>query len=133
MTDIKNHIAVSPGKDENVDRLAESIAHLVTDARHRAVHTVNTTLIETYWQVGRYIVEFEQQGNAKARYGDNLLTSLAKLLSTKLGKGFSRPNLNNMRKFYLYYPICQTVSDKLSWSHICELITIDDDLAIVKE
>ena len=41
---------------------------------------------------------------------------------------FSCPNLNNMRKFYLLYPICQTVSDKLSWSHICELITIDDDL-----
>ena len=46
----------------------------------------------------------------------------------KLGKGYSRPNLNNMRKFYLLYPICQTVSDKLSWSHICELITIDDEL-----
>ena len=54
--------------------------------------------------------------------------TLAKLLRMKLGKGYSRPNLNNMRKFYLLYPICQTVSDKLSWSHICELITIDDDL-----
>ena len=128
MTDIKNHIALSTGKDENVDRLAENIAHLVTDARHRAVQTVNTTLVETYWQVGRYIVEFEQQGNAKAKYGDNLLTSLAHLLKAKLGKGFSRPSLYNMRRFYLMYPKIQTVSGKLSWSHICELITIDDDL-----
>ena len=112
----------------NINSLAENIAHLVADARGRAMQTVNTALIETYWQVGRYIVEFEQQGNAKAKYGESILTSLAKLLSTRLGKGFSRPNLNNMRKFYLYYPICQTVSDKLSWSHICELITIDDDL-----
>ena len=46
----------------------------------------------------------------------------------KLGKGYSHPNLNNMRKLYLYYPIFQTVSEKLSWSHICELITIDDEL-----
>ena len=115
-------------KDGNINHLADSIAHLVADARARAVQTVNTTLVETYWQVGQYIVEFEQQGNAKAKYGDNLLPSLAKLLRARLGKGFSRPNLNNMRKFYLYYPICQTLSDKLSWSHICELITIDDDM-----
>ena len=46
----------------------------------------------------------------------------------KLGKGYSRPNLNNMRNFYLLYPICQTLSEKLSWSHICELITINDEL-----
>lgn len=56
------------------------------------------------------------------------MSSLSKILRIKLGKGYSRPNLNNMRKFYLLYPICQTVSDKLSWSHICELITIDDEL-----
>ena len=80
------------------------------------------------WNIGRYIVEFEQNGNAKAKYGTSLLSSLAKLLRAKLGKGYSRPNLNNMRKFYLLYPICQTLSDKLSWSHICELITIDDEL-----
>ena len=128
MTDIKNHIVLSTGKDENFNRLAENIAHLVTDARHRAMQTVNTTLVETYWQVGRYIVEFEQQGNAKAKYGDNLLTSLAHLLKAKLGKGFSRPSLYNMRRFYLMYPKIQTVSGKLSWSHICELVTIDDDL-----
>ncbi len=108
--------------------LADNIVHLVSDARQQVVHTVNTTLVETYWQVGRYIVEFEQQGNAKAQYGTHLLTSLASVLRTKLGKGFSRPNLNNMRKFYLLFPICQTVSDKLSWSHICELISIDNDL-----
>ncbi len=92
------------------------------------LQTVNTTLVTTYWNIGKYIVEFEQQGNQKAKYGTSLLSSLAKILRMKLGKGYSRPNLNNMRKFYLLYPICQTVSDKLSWSHICELITIDDAL-----
>lgn len=114
--------------NQELNQLADNITNLVTDAKNHLIQTVNTTLITTYWNIGRYIVEFEQQGNVKAQYGAALLTSLANMLRIKLGKGYSRPNLNNMRKFYLLYPICQTVSDKLSWSHICELITIDDEL-----
>ena len=125
---MEGYTTLPSDKAGSINSLAENIAHLVADARGRALQTVNTALIETYWQVGRYIVEFEQQGNAKAKYGDSLLTSLAKLLRAKLGKGFSRPSLYNMRRFYLMYPKIQTVSGKLSWSHICELITIDDDL-----
>ena len=94
----------------------------------RLTGAVNQTMTETYWRIGRYIVEFEQDGNGKAIYGKNLLSTLSKELTLRLGKGYSRPNLNNMRKFYLKYPNCQTVSNKLSWSHICELIKIDDDL-----
>ena len=116
------------GIDSELDKLADNIACLVNETKGRLSQTVNVTLVATYWNIGKYIVEFEQEGNAKAKYGTSLLTTLAKLLRMKLGKGYSRPNLNNMRKFYLLYPICQTVSDKLSWSHICELITIDDDL-----
>lgn len=90
--------------------------------------SVNSTMTETYWLIGKYIVETEQDGQIKAAYGTKLLTTLSHELTLRLGKGYSRPNLNNMRKFYLKYPICQTVSDKLSWSHICELIKIEDDL-----
>ena len=111
-----------------MNQLADSIAHLVSDAKEHLVQTVNTTIVQTNWNIGRYIVEFEQDGNAKAKYGTSLLRNLSTLLRIKLGKGYSHPNLNNMRKFYLLYPIFQTVSEKLSWSHICELITIDDDL-----
>ena len=114
--------------DSDLNKLADNIACLVNETKGRLSQTVNVALVATYWNIGKYIVEFEQEGNAKAKYGTSLLTTLAKLLRMKLGKGYSRPNLNNMRKFYLLYPICQTVSDKLSWSHICELITIDDDL-----
>ena len=60
---------------------------------------LNTVLVQAYWNVGKYIVEFEQQGNAKAKYGTSLLTKLSKVLTLKLGTGYSRPNLNNMRKF----------------------------------
>ncbi|NPD83095.1 DUF1016 domain-containing protein [Prevotella sp. PINT] len=115
-------------QDTALNRLADNIAALVSIEKAHLAKNINTSLVKTYWNVGKYIVEFEQQGNAKAQYGTALLTTLAKLLTMKLGKGYSRPNLNNMRKFYLVYPICQTLSDKLSWSHICELITIDDKL-----
>lgn len=108
--------------------LADSIADIVGRAKEHIAITVNSVLVETYWNIGRHIVEFEQKGEIRAKYGDALLSRLSKVLGQKLGKGFSRPNLNFMRKFYLLYPNCQTVSNKLSWSHICELVTIDDEL-----
>lgn len=74
-------------EDKDLNQLADSIAHLVSDAKSHLVQTVNTTLVKTNWNIGRYIVEFEQKGSAKAKYGTELLTSLAKLLRIKLGKG----------------------------------------------
>lgn len=115
-------------QDNDLDVLAKNIVDLVGNAKETLAKSVNNVLVSTYWSIGKYIVEFEQKGNVKAEYGTALLSSLSKILRMKLGRGYSRPNLNNMRKFYLLYPICQTLSDKLSWSHICELITIDDKL-----
>lgn len=111
-----------------LDKLISDIEKTVTTAKENLAGSVNRTMTETYWLIGKYIVESEQDGNIKSAYGSKLLTTLSKELTLRLGKGYSRPNLNNMRKFYLTYPICQTLSDKLSWSHICELIKIDDDL-----
>lgn len=111
-----------------LDKLISDIEETVMSAKEKLAGSVNRTMTETYWLIGKYIVESEQDGNIKSAYGSKLLTTLSKELTLRLGKGYSRPNLNNMRKFYLTYPICQTLSDKLSWSHICELIKIDDDL-----
>lgn len=111
-----------------LNSLIANIEETVMKAKEKLAGSVNSTMTETYWLIGKYIVESEQNGNIKATYGKGLLTTLSKELSLRLGKGYSRPNLNNMRKFYLTYPNCQVVSDKLSWSHICELIKIDDDL-----
>ena len=108
--------------------LVNEIADTVSNAKRELAEKVNSVMTETYWTIGKYIVEFEQDGNVKAEYGSRLLTKLSHQLTLRLGKGYSRPNLNNMRKFYLCYPNCQTVSDKLTWSHICELIKIDDEL-----
>ena len=114
--------------NEMLNTLISNIEQTVAIAKEKLATSVNTTITETYWQIGKYIVETEQDGKIKAAYGKKLLTTLSHELTLRLGKGYSRPNLNNMRKFYLKYPNCQTVSDKLSWSHICELIKLDDDL-----
>ena len=114
--------------NEMLNTLISNIEQTVTTAKEKLATSVNATITETYWQIGKYIVETEQDGKIKAAYGKKLLTTLSHELTLRLGKGYSRPNLNNMRKFYLKYPNCQMVSDKLSWSHICELIKLDDDL-----
>ena len=111
-----------------LEDLILNIEETVKRAKENLAGVVNSTMTETYWLIGKYIVESEQNGNIKAAYGSKLLTTLSKELTLRLGKGYSRPNLNNMRKFYLRYPDYHLVSDKLSWSHICELIKIDDDL-----
>ena len=123
--------------DAELLSLADKIVAVIEEGKHALAISISETIKTTYWQIGRHIVEFEQEGNRRAKYGTSLLTNLAKILRVRAGKGYSRPNLNNMRKFYLLFPKCQTsdksalnfqTSDKLTWSHICELITIDDDL-----
>ena len=110
------------------DLLIKQISILVADAKKRLATTINHTLVETYWNIGKHIVEFEQDGNTRARYGEQLLVKLSKDLTVSLGKGFSKSNLFNMRLFYTRFPIFQTVSGKLSWSHIIEIIGIDNQL-----
>ena len=109
--------------------LIVSITDCLSQGQTQAAKQVNTVLLGTYWQIGRQIVEFEQNGQDRAEYGSRLLQSLTKDLKTQLGKGFSRSNLQYMRLLYLTYPKCQTLSGKLSWSHYIELLAISDDLA----
>ena len=108
--------------------LLDRISHRYVAGQAQAVRSVNEAIVETNWQIGQYIVEFEQGGEKKAKYGKGLLENLSKDLTLRHGRGFIRPNLNNMRRFYLCFPICQTLSSKLSWSHYCEFINISDDL-----
>lgn len=104
-----------------------SIKILMENARKDVAKQVNSILVKTYWEIGRIIIEEEQKRSDRAEYGKQLLIELSKKLSKEYGKGFSRSNLQNMRNFYLLYPICQTVSGKLTWSHYCELLSISDN------
>ncbi|MCM1426141.1 MAG: PDDEXK nuclease domain-containing protein [Eubacterium sp.] len=107
--------------------MINEIRELLVSARQRVAIQVNTELLSTYWNIGRIIVEYEQKNKERADYGKQTLKQLSKELTQEFGKGFSRSNLQNMRAFFLTYPICQTLSGKLSWSHYCELLTISDD------
>jgi predicted nuclease of restriction endonuclease-like (RecB) superfamily len=116
-------------EDDPYQKLIGRIGECLTQSRQRAFEQVNLLLVETYWQIGRYIVEFEQEGNKRADYGSNLLKDLSRDLKMSYGKGFSRRNVSDMRRFYICYPIWQTVSAKLGWSHYAELLAISDDLS----
>lgn len=109
-------------------QLLVRISELYAQGRGRACQAVNAELIETYWQIGRHIIEYEQQGKEKATYGAGLIDSLSRDLTLTNGKGFSRSNLVYMRLLYQRYPISQKPSHQLSWSHYVELLKIDDEL-----
>ncbi len=90
--------------DSEYVKLVSLISDVWEKARDNAAIAVNTELLEANWHTGRYIVEFEQQGNIKAEYGKQLLTNLSKDLTRLKGKGYSRSNLFNMRLFYVRFP-----------------------------
>lgn len=96
--------------------LVDEIGNLITNARKNVVKKVNNELLETYWNIGRVIVEDELK-NERGKYGKKQLISLSKTLTKRFGKGFSRANLYNMKMFYTKYPIIQSVTGQLSWTH----------------
>lgn len=102
--------------------LIENISMAINDARRKVASHINSTMTQAYWQIGKYIVEYEQGGQVKVAYGTSTLTELSHQLTARFVRGLSRPNLVNMRKFYLLYPNCQSVTDNLSWTHICVLM-----------
>ena len=108
--------------------LIRQISETYLHGQGQAILAVNSHLVDTYWKVGQYIVEFEQKGEERAAYGKGLLESLSKDLSVLHGKGFSLSNLKRMRQFYLVYTIGAKPSHQLSWSHYVELLKIDDEL-----
>jgi len=114
-------------KEAVSNELAEEIKKLVLEARNKISKEVNGTLVNTYWNIGKTIIEKEQSGKIKAEYGKAILLNVSKKLTKEIGKGFSKSNLFNMRRFYLVYSKIPDASGILGWSHYCELITINDE------
>ncbi len=120
---------MKPVKNE-YQNLVSEIGNILQEGRAKAAYAVNTILVQTYWQIGRYIVEFEQNGNEKADYGSSFLEKISKDLSAAYGKGFSRSNVFYMRQLYITFPICETLSHKLTWSHYFEILKAENALEI---
>jgi len=109
------------------------IKHILEQARSSARSAVNSAMVEAYWLIGRRIVEEEQQGEQKAKYGKRLIEDLSAALTSDFGKGFSYANLYNCRQFYLKFPeqeILYTLCRELSWSHLRLIMRIDSARAI---
>jgi hypothetical protein len=95
------------------DLLYDKVANLIEQARKQVATAVNLAMVYTYFDIGRMIVEDEQQGKQKAQYGKYIIKELAKRLSERFGKGFSERNIEQMRQFYIAYSIPQTLSAEL--------------------
>jgi len=125
---------------ENIasNELVQRISGLLNDVRHRIIQSVNHTMVLTYFEIGRMIVEEEQNGNERADYGKQITKMLSRKLTADFTKGFSQRNLEQMRQFYLVHSKAQTLSAQfenhlkasvifhLSWSHYLKLMRIED-------
>lgn len=119
-------------KSSGFSTFLKDIKKIVATARYTAFSAVNTQMIKAYFEIGKKIIKEEQNGYNRAEYGVKLLESISKELTKEFGRGFSVTSLKNMRLFYKIYKekISQSVTDelyKLTWTHYCELIKIDDE------
>lgn len=122
------------------DAVLAGVIDLLESARRAAARSVSTIMTATYWEIGRRIVEYEQEGRERAEYGKALLKHLSADLIARFGRGFSERNLEQMRLFYLGWPISQTLSAKsdrtarsgqfpLPWSHYVKLLAVENPAA----
>jgi len=105
--------------------LVNTLRDLIRQSRQQVLRSVDTIQVQTYWQIGRHIVEFEQGGQARADYGKRLLSNLADALTQEFGKGFDERNLRNMRAFFQCFPNWNAVRSELSWTHYRLLLRVD--------
>lgn len=104
--------------------ILNDIKNIISEARQKAVHSVNFERVMMYWRIGERIFEEEQKGEKRAEYGTALIKNLSKQLKAEFGSGFSARNLEMMHLFYRTFPNTQTLSAQLSWSHYTLLLSI---------
>jgi len=109
--------------------LVANIADYIEKARGQVRQAVNSAMVQNYWQVGRLIVEHEQNGQSRAAYGKQQLQQLSQQLTERLGKGFDVTNLRNMRNFYQTFPKQDALRHELSWTHYRTLLRVENQQA----
>ena len=109
--------------------LITAIRSVLNQARTQLQQTVNHAMVKTYWEVGRLIVEDEQQGEKSAGYGKQILKQLSEQLQAEFGTGFNERNLRRMRGFYQAYPIWTAVRSELSLTHYRILLQVENPQA----
>lgn len=114
---------------QHLDLLVAAITTQIEQARSQVRQAVNSAMVASYWQIGRLIVEHEQQGHSRAAYGTQQLQQLSQQLTERLGKGFDERNLRHMRQFFQANPIWNAVRTELSWTHHRVLMRLDNPVA----
>ena len=109
--------------------LLDALRTLIHQGRQRALRAVDMVQVQTCWEIGRHIVEFEQGGEARAAYGKRLVPRLAETLAREFGKGFDERNLRHMRAFFQAFPIWNAVRTELSWTHYRSLLRVTSEPA----
>jgi predicted nuclease of restriction endonuclease-like (RecB) superfamily len=109
-----------------LDSIYGDIRTIIAQARSHAYSAINTTMVHAYWNIGRVIVESEQQGNERAEYGKQLIKELSDRLVIEFGDGFRARNISYMRAFYLAYPKLHAVRAELSWTHYRRLLQVEN-------
>lgn len=105
--------------------LLAALRELIAQGRQRALRAIDAVQVQTCWEIGRHIVEFEQGGEHRAAYGKKLLSGLAENLTREFGKGFDASNLRYMRLFYQAFPMCDALRHELSWTHYRTLLRVE--------
>lgn len=120
---LKNEIETT---NNDFNKIYKDIKKLINESKNRIYISVNTEILNLYWNIGKIIIEI-QNGENRAKYGKNVLKDLSMRLTKEFGNGFSERNLEHMRKFYLIFPISKSVIAKLSWTHYIEIMKIKED------
>ena len=111
------------------NNLYADIKNILEQARNSAIRAVNFSMVIAYWQVGKRIVEEEQGGSKRAAYGENILKDLALQLTQDFGKGLDERELRKIRQFYLLFPIWDSLSPKLTWTHYRHILRVENETA----
>jgi len=114
---------------KTVDSIYQNIAEILEESRRTAYRAVNFAMTQSYWHIGRVIVEEEQNGKNRADYGQFLIKELSKRLTTNFGKGFTRSNLFYMKQFYFLFPKVHALRGELSWTHYRLLLKVQNEKA----
>lgn len=107
--------------------LFQRVREILDNARHKVYRAANTEMLRAYWNIGRVIVEEEQKGQDRAKYGRGLIKDLSIRLSKEYGKGFSETNLKYMRQFYQTFENSHALRDELSWTHYRLLLKVEKE------
>jgi len=129
MTSRKTTPARITTPDAGMHTLVGALRDLIVSAKAQALRAVDVVQVRTCWEIGRHIVEFEQEGASRADYGARLIRNLAETLTMEFGKGFDERNLRHMRGFFQLFPIWNAVRTELSWTHYRTLLRVENESA----